>query len=92
MPQDEILEFLEKQYKIDTKKEFTKLQIAKALGRSISSTSRCLKRLFDYDDVKHRQGPPPHNGGWPTLYYQHKEEEPPFKIVQFTLGTKNIYD
>ena len=73
MGQQEIMEFLEEQYKIDSEKYFTQKEISKAVGNSPGSCSTCLKKLRKYNEVEYHIGTS--IGGKKPYYYRHKLEE-----------------
>ena len=72
MGQREILKFLEEQYKINPKKEFTSTEVASSLNKSPGSCSLLLKKLRRYNEVEYRKS---NSRGRGFYYYKHTPEK-----------------
>jgi len=74
MGQEEILNFLRKQYNKDPEREFTSDEISDHLRKTVGSCSVVLRTLRKHNEVEYRRGLNPSGGGMPPYYYKHKVE------------------
>lgn len=85
MTQGEILEFLENQFKMNSKRYFTAKEMAEALEVDVNSCRANLKQLRKNREVEYRKGERPSSGGVEPWEYRHKNLKDFFKLKCFVI-------